>query len=30
MIGIYSGALILTGAFTFLPGRTLHLVAFGG
>ncbi|MEL6584094.1 MAG: DUF2306 domain-containing protein [Pseudomonadota bacterium] len=30
MIGIYTGALVITGAFTLLPGRTMHLVVFGG
>lgn len=30
MIGLYTGALVITGAFTLLPGRTMHLVLFGG
>lgn len=29
MIGLYTGALIITGGFTLLPGRTMHLVLFG-
>lgn len=27
--GLYVGALILAGAFTFLPGRRMHAVLFG-
>jgi len=27
---VYCGALLITGAFTFLPGRTMHQVFFGG
>jgi len=29
MQGLYIGALILAGAFTFLPGRRMHEVLFG-
>jgi uncharacterized membrane protein len=29
MIGIFIGGLVLAGAFTFLPGRIMHAVAFG-
>ena len=29
MIGIFCGALLIAGAFTFLPGRIMHAVAFG-
>jgi uncharacterized membrane protein len=29
MQGLYAGALILAGAFTFLPGRRMHTVLFG-
>ncbi|HWP15715.1 MAG TPA: DUF2306 domain-containing protein [Xanthobacteraceae bacterium] len=29
MISIFVGALIVAGAFTFLPGRVMHAVAFG-
>ena len=29
MIGIFFGALVIAGAFTFLPGRIMHAVAFG-
>lgn len=29
MISIFVGALIIAGAFTFLPGRVMHAVAFG-
>ncbi len=28
MIGLYTGALILAGAFTLLPGRRMHAVVF--
>ncbi|WP_259989945.1 hypothetical protein [Sulfitobacter sp. S190] len=27
---IYLYALVITGAFTLLPGRTMHAVFFGG
>jgi uncharacterized membrane protein len=30
MIGIFVGGLVVAGAFTFLPGRVMHAVAFGG
>ena len=29
MIGIFFGALLVAGAFTFVPGRIMHAVAFG-
>jgi uncharacterized membrane protein len=29
MISIFVGALIIAGAFTFLPGRVMHAIAFG-
>ncbi|UJW84602.1 DUF2306 domain-containing protein [Devosia sp. SL43] len=29
MQGVYLGALLLAGAFTFLPGRRMHAVLFG-
>jgi uncharacterized membrane protein len=29
MLGIFFGGLVLAGAFTFLPGRIMHAVAFG-
>ncbi|MEZ5856707.1 MAG: DUF2306 domain-containing protein [Hyphomicrobiaceae bacterium] len=29
MIGLFVGALLVAGAFTFLPGRIMHAVAFG-
>lgn len=29
MQGVYIGALMLAGAFTFLPGRRMHAVLFG-
>jgi uncharacterized membrane protein len=29
MLGIFTGALVVAGAFTFLPGRIMHAVAFG-
>jgi uncharacterized membrane protein len=29
MIGIFTGALVIAGLFTFLPGRIMHAVAFG-
>jgi uncharacterized membrane protein len=29
MIGIFTGALVVAGALTFLPGRIMHAVAFG-
>jgi uncharacterized membrane protein len=27
--GLFLGALVIAGAFTFLPGRIMHKVAFG-
>ncbi len=30
MTAIFVGALLIAGAFTFLPGRIMHAVAFGG
>ena len=29
MLGLFFGALLTAGAFTFLPGRIMHAVAFG-
>ncbi len=29
MISIFTGALVIAGLFTFLPGRIMHAVAFG-
>jgi uncharacterized membrane protein len=29
MIAMFAGALVIAGAFTFLPGRIMHAVAFG-
>ena len=29
MIGIFTGALLVAGAFTFYPGRIMHAVVFG-
>ncbi len=29
MIGLFSGALVVTGLFTLVPGRTMHAVLFG-
>ena len=29
MIWIFSGALVIAGLFTFLPGRIMHAVVFG-
>jgi hypothetical protein len=29
MIGIFTGALVIAGLFTFLPGRIMHAVASG-
>ncbi len=29
-IGMFIGGLIIAGAIAFLPGRIMHLVAFGG
>ena len=30
MIGLYVGALVIAGIFTFVPGRIMHKVLFGG
>lgn len=30
MIGLYIGGLLIAGALTFLPGRVMHRVFFGG
>jgi uncharacterized membrane protein len=30
MIGIFCGALVIAGLFTFVPGRIMHAVLFGG
>ena len=30
MLGIFSGALIIAGIFTLVPGRIMHRVLFGG
>jgi uncharacterized membrane protein len=29
MIGIFAGALVIAGLFTFMPGRIMHSVVFG-
>jgi uncharacterized membrane protein len=29
MIGIFTGALVIAGLFTFVPGRIMHALAFG-
>ena len=29
MIGVFSGALVVAGLFTLLPGRIMHMVVFG-
>jgi uncharacterized membrane protein len=29
MIGIFAGALVVAGLFTFLPGRIMHAIVFG-
>jgi uncharacterized membrane protein len=29
MIGLFTGALVVAGIFTFYPGRIMHAVAFG-
>jgi uncharacterized membrane protein len=29
MISIFFGALVVAGAFTFMPGRIMHAVVFG-
>ena len=30
MLGIFSGALVVAGLFTLVPGRIMHGVVFGG
>lgn len=30
MIGLFAGALLIAGFFTFVPGRIMHAVLFGG
>lgn len=30
MLGVYIGGLLIAGSLTFLPGRIMHAVAFGG
>lgn len=30
MIGLFAGALVIAGLFTFVPGRIMHKVVFGG
>lgn len=30
MVGIFSGALVIAGIFTFVPGRIMYAVLFGG
>lgn len=30
MIGLFAGALIIAGVFTFVPSRIMHAVLFGG
>jgi uncharacterized membrane protein len=30
MVMLFTGALVIAGAFTFYPGRIMHAVAFGG
>jgi uncharacterized membrane protein len=30
MIGLFAGALVIAGFFTFVPGRIMHAVLFGG
>ena len=29
MVGLFAGALVIAGLFTFLPGRIMHAVVFG-
>ena len=29
MLGLFTGALVIAGVFTFLPGRIMHAVVFG-
>jgi uncharacterized membrane protein len=30
MLGLFFGAPVVAGIFTFLPGRIMHAVVFGG
>jgi uncharacterized membrane protein len=30
MLGLFFGALVIAGLFTFIPGRIMHAVIFGG
>lgn len=30
MLGLFGGALVIAGLFTFMPGRLMHQVVFGG
>ncbi len=30
MLGLFAGALVIAGIFTFVPGRIMHGVLFGG
>ncbi len=30
MLAMFAGALLIAGLFTFMPGRIMHAVAFGG
>jgi uncharacterized membrane protein len=30
MLGLFAGALVIAGIFTFAPGRIMHQVLFGG
>jgi uncharacterized membrane protein len=30
MLGLFAGALVVAGVFTFVPGRLMHQVVFGG
>jgi uncharacterized membrane protein len=29
MVGLFAGALVIAGIFTFMPGRIMHAVLFG-
>jgi uncharacterized membrane protein len=29
MVGLFAGALVIAGLFTFVPGRIMYHVAFG-
>jgi uncharacterized membrane protein len=30
MLSVYIGGILIAGSLTFLPGRIMHAVAFGG